>query len=262
MERAVNSMKVWIIRRNTLLRIGAVFIFGLFLLAGTMGAGAVIEANASAKELPIYCVETPNQEKKLALGINCAWGDEDIPKILDELDQYQVKATFFVVGEWCDAHPQSVSLIAKRGHEVGSHSDTHPDLPSLSEEEIRKEIQVSGQKIETLTGVRPTLFRCPSGSYDDRSIRLIREEGYYPIQWSLDSLDWKGTNEQEMIQRIVPKLTYGDILLFHNDTDYTAEALPGVIQAIQQQGYEFVTVGELIHQGDYTVDVTGRQFPG
>lgn len=255
-------MKVWVIGKKGFFG-GLLCLVLLFFLAGTAGIHTVRQAAASGeRELPIYCVETKDRAKQVALGINCAWGDGDILSILDTLDQHQVKATFFLVGSWCDAHPKSVKLIAQRGHEIGSHSDTHPDMPSLSEEQMIQEITESSRKIAQLTGSEPKLFRCPSGSYDNRTIQVIRQQGYYPIQWSLDSLDWKGTDEQQMKERILPKLTYGDILLFHNDTDHTAQALPGIIDAIQKKGYEFVPVGDMIYQGEYRVDLTGRQFPG
>lgn len=258
-EGKTNTMKYCILRKRELfLTVG---IFCTVLVFSLFGAQKVaVEVASDLRSLPIYCVETKNQEKKIALGINCAWGNEDIPSILDTLDDAGIKATFFMVGTWCDKYPDSVKLIAERGHEIGNHSDTHADMPSLSEAQIEEEIENCSQKIEKITGKKPDLFRCPSGSYNNLVVETAVRLGYYPIQWSVDSLDWKDLKPAEMEERILPNLTYGDILLFHNDTDYTARALPELIAKIQDKGYTFVTVGELIHRGDYTVDVTGRQF--
>jgi polysaccharide deacetylase family sporulation protein PdaB len=251
-------VRYWIIGKK-----GLAILCGCILLLITLGAmGArkiAVDVSAQLKTLPIYSVETENQEKKLALGINCAWGNEDIPAILKILEEEKIKATFFVVGDWCAKYPDTVRQIHERGHEIGNHSDSHPDMANLSEEKIRQEIENCSLKVEQATGQKPNLFRCPSGSYNNRVIETVKEMGYYPIQWSLDSLDWKGKTAEEMEARILPKLTYGDILLFHNDTKYTKDALQGIIQKIKDKGYSFVTVGELIYKGEYRVDVTGRQ---
>lgn len=235
----------------------------LLLLVGT-GCFAVhratVAAMTQARELPIYSVETEQKEKKLSLGINCAWGAEDIPDILSILEQEKIRATFFVVGDWVEKNADAVKLIDEKGHEIGNHSDTHPDMITLSESEIIEEIENCSAKVEQITGKKPTLFRPPSGSYHNRLISTAKSLGYFPIQWSLDSLDWQGKTVSEMKERILPKLTYGDILLFHNDTDHTAEALRKLIPAIQEKGYTFVTVGELIYQEDYHIDGTGRQY--
>lgn len=251
-------MRYFILKKTHL---AAIFVITIFVitLSALGGAKLVTETAAELKELPIYSVETPKKEKLISLGINCAWGNGDIPDILNTLDELEVKATFFLVGSWCDSFPESVREISRRGHELGNHSDTHKDMPSLSEEEIKAEIENCSEKIKALTGSKPTLFRPPSGSYNNAVISSAKSLGYYPIQWSLDSLDWKQKTPEEMEARIIPKLSYGDILLFHNDTKYTAQALPQIIREIKEKGYRFVPVGELIHKDSYTVDIQGRQ---
>lgn len=245
-------------RRELILIIGIFCAIVIFCAFGTQKIA--VDAMANIRSLPIYSVETKNQEKLVSLGINCAWGDGDIDNILSILDFEQVKATFFLVGDFCDKHPEAVKKIYEHGHEIGNHSDTHPDMPSISEEKMRAEIENCSDKIKKITGKKPRLFRAPSGAYNDNVIDTATELGYYPIQWSLDSLDWKDKTPQEMEARIIPKLTYGDILLFHNDTQYTSTALQGIIEKIKASGYEFKTVGELIFKDDYKIDATGRQL--
>lgn len=220
----------------------------------------VRQVSSASKALPIYSVELPKGEKKVAYGINCAWGNQDIAQILDDLDRLHVKVTFFVVGDWCKKYPDTVKEMADRGHEIANHSDTHPNMSKLSEQNIIKEIENCSQKILEITGQKADLFRAPSGSYNKKVIQTVQSKGYYPIQWDCDSLDWRGYTPAQMNQRIQKTLKSGSILLFHNDTDYTAAALPELITQMQNDGYEIVPVGQLIHRGSYRVDHTGRQF--
>lgn len=240
-----------------------IFAFCIIVIGGFGIVGirqAVISVGTGQRSLPIYSVEVAGQEKRVSFGINCAWGNEDIPQILDTLDQYQVKATFFLVGDWCERYPESVKQIFDRGHEIGNHSDTHADMPALSKTEISAEIENCSKKIEAVTGQKPKLFRPPSGAYNNAVVDTAHELGYQVIQWDCDSLDWKGLSAEEMQNRIFQKLRYGSILLFHNDTDYTAQALAPIIERIQADGYQIVPVGELIYWEDASVDHTGRQY--
>ncbi|MCL2856293.1 MAG: polysaccharide deacetylase family protein [Oscillospiraceae bacterium] len=220
-------------------------------------AGLSVGALAESKRRPIYSVETA--EKRVALGINCAWGNEDIEEILAVLERYGVQASFFVLGQWAEKYPQSVRDIAAAGHEVGSHSNTHADMTTLSEAQIRSQISESTAKIQELTGVRPTLFRTPSGAYNNQVIALIEDAGLYPIQWDCDSLDYRDLTAEQMWVRISKNLRPGSILLFHSGTKNTADALPQIIEQIRAEGYEFTKVSELIHPRPYTVNFEGRQ---
>ena len=219
--------------------------------------GAAITVGAQQPERPIYSVETP--EKKVALGINSAWGNEDIEQILAVLAQRGVSASFFVVGQWADKFPQSVAAIHAAGHEVGSHSDTHADMTKLSREGVLREIRESSRKIQAITGSAPTLLRPPSGAWNAQVVKLIEQEGLYPIQWDADSLDYRGLTAGQMQERIAKKLRPGSILLFHSGTKNTAGALGQIIDDIHAKGYEFVTVSQLVHPRPYTVDFEGRQ---
>ena len=212
---------------------------------------------SAPRRVPIYSVET--SRSAVSLGINCAWDDDDIPEILAALEKYGVKATFFVVGEWCGRCPESLAAICEAGHEIGSHSDTHPDMSRLGEAEIRAELDGCAEKIAAVTGSRPVLFRPPSGAYGNLLIDTAESMGYFVIQWSLDSIDWKGLSAGEIYDRTVPKAESGDILLLHSGAEHTAEALPGVLEGLISRGFEIVPVSELIYHEDYTIDHAGRQ---
>ena len=223
-----------------------------------LGVDAALSA-ASSRLTPIYSVETPRAA--VSLGINCAWGDEDIPAILAALEKYGVKATFFVVGEWCSRCPEALAAIHAAGHELGSHSDTHPDMSRLDEAAIRAELDGCAEKLKAATGERPSLFRPPSGAYGDTLIRTAKSMGYYVVQWSLDSIDWKGLSAQEIYERIVPKAENGDILLLHSGAKHTAEALPDILEGLVARGFDVIPVSELIYHENYSIDHTGRQHP-
>ena len=247
-------MRVWIISGRKVAK-GMALCFTIMLL---IGAGFTTWAlSGKEKELPIYSVEI--QEKKITLGINCAWDDPQIEEILDILDQYHAKATFFVVGEWCDKYPQLVKMIHERGHEVGNHSNHHPDMTKMSKEEIAADIEQAGAKIEQLTGTRPTVFRAPSGAYNDTVLETARELGYEVIQWDVDSIDWKNPDAQTIVSRVTSKVNPGSICLFHAGKENTLQALPQILEQLSDQGYSFVPAGELVYSMPYEIDRNGRQ---
>lgn len=209
------------------------------------------------KEKPIYCVET--DEKKVAISFDAAWGADKTKHILDILDAYEVHATFFLVGFWVDKYPDMVKEIDARGYEIGNHSENHPKMSELSVNQMKNEIISVNQKICNITGKTPNVFRPPYGDYSDTVIKTMRELNMHTIQWSIDSLDWKEYGKQELINRVLKKVKSGDIILFHNNAKYTPDALPEILTELQNQGFAVCSVGELIYQSDYNVDIQGVQ---
>ena len=158
------------------------------LMFGAVNMPAVV-ASATQRQLPIYCVE--RDQKMISISFDAAWGNEDTQQLIDILGKYDIKATFFVVGEWVDKYPESVKALHDAGHEVMNHSNTHAHMSQLSRDEIITDVNACNDKIEAVTGVRPTLIRPPYGEYDDNVITAIRSMDMEPIQWDVDSLDWK-----------------------------------------------------------------------
>ena len=244
-------------------RIGQAVLFTTLLTACaayTIGlnqeATAVV---AQKRELPIYSVE--HTEKVIAISFDASWGADKTISILDILDEYGVKTTFFLVGGWVEKYPDMVQEIFARGHEIGNHSDTHAHMNQLSEQGIRNELRIMSDRVEKITGVRPTLFRPPYGEYNDRVIRVSRAEGYEAVQWSIDSLDWKDRGTQDIIKQCTYRVEPGDIVLFHNDSNDILHALPTVIQHYQGLGYTIIPVSQILLNGPYTIDVQGKQHP-
>lgn len=220
---------------------------------------AIVGAAATTRQLPIYCVQ--RDQKMISISFDAAWGNEDTQALIDILGKYNVKATFFVVGGWVDKYPESVKALHDAGHEVMNHSNTHAHMSKLSREEIIADVQTCNDKIKAVTGVCPTLIRPPYGEYDDNVISSIRSIGMEPIQWDVDSLDWKDISAGEITQRVVGKVQPGSIVLFHNAALHTPEALPTILESLLKAGYTFVPISQLILPQPYTIDHTGCQCP-
>lgn len=252
-------MKIIVLRAKTILIL--CFVLGIVLSAlFTIKLPAVqsVFSASNGRSLPIYSVQT--EEKKVAIGINCAWDDSDIPAMLSCLAEQEVNATFFLLGEWAEKYPVSAATIAKSGQEIGSHSYSHRDLDSLSQSEILNEISQSQKSIQKACGQIPVLFRPPSGSYNDTVIDCIHQSGCIPIQWSIDTLDWKGLSAQEIADRVSDRLSPGAIILLHAGAEHSASALPLILHQIKSQGYEIVSVGELIYPDSISIDPSGMQL--
>jgi peptidoglycan-N-acetylglucosamine deacetylase len=210
------------------------------------------------KKVPIYCVDT--KEKKISLSFDISWGADTTPKLLDILDKYNVKATFFLVGGWIDDNGELVKEMVKRGHELGNHTNKHPDMSKISKERLIEEITTCEAKIMSLTGQGTKLFRCPAGEYNDLVLETVQGMGRYTIQWNVDSIDWKEQGASIEFNRIMKNTKPGSILLFHNTAKYTPETLPQIIEKLQQQGYSFVKVSDLIYKDSFYIDAAGKQI--
>ena len=213
------------------------------------------------RQLPIYCVQT--DKPQVALSFDAAWGNEDTAQIMDILAKHNIKVTFFMTGGWVESFPEDVKYIASQGHDLGNHSENHKNMSQLSDEEIRSELQKVHDKVKTLTGQDMTLFRPPYGDYDDQVVTVSRDMGYYPVQWDVDSLDWKDYGTESIIKTVLNHrhLGNGSIILMHNGAKYTPAALDAVITGLQDAGYELVPISQLIYRDNYHIDHEGRQVP-
>ena len=226
----------------------------IFCVKNTQTAGAGTD---SIRSLPIYSVET--DEKKVAISFDCAWGVEYTDKLLEIMAQNDVRCTFFAVQFWIERYPAFVEKIVAAGHEIGTHSRTHPYMSTLSKAQIQDELTTSSQAIEKLTGKKVTLFRPPYGDYNNTLIDTCAEMGLYPIQWDVDSLDWKNLSATEIALRIINGTKKGSIILCHNNGLHTAEALPLIFSTLKNRGFTFVPISELIYKDGYYIDHNGRQ---
>ena len=218
----------------------------------------IVETSTNQKELPIYNVQT--EENKVSLTMNCAWNADDIDSILETLKKNNVHITFFIVGEWAEKYPESVKKIYEAGHEIGTHSDTHPHVNKLSLEENIREIENGAKRIEEIIGNKINLYRTPYGEYNNTVIQAAKQKEYFTIQWNIDTLDYEGLTGEEMWKRIENKLEKGSIILSHNGTKHTADSLDMLIKKIQSKGYQIVKVSELIYKDNYSINNNGTQI--
>ena len=248
----------FLVLRRKWLTLGAAVLAAAAIFAA-VNYPAAVSASAATRQLPIYCVQ--RDQKVCSISFDAAWGADNTQKILDVLKEYGVTCTFFVVGNWADQYPEQAKAIVDSGNELMNHSNAHDHYNSLTADQIIADVNTCNDKIEALTGVRPTLIRCPFGEYDDHVIAAIRSMGMEPIQWDVDSLDWKDYDADTICRRVTSKVQPGSIVLFHNAALHTPEALPAILDCLINDGYTVVPISQLILDPPYTIDHTGRQFP-
>ena len=226
---------------------------GTFLMAHTLSDAV----SGQARLIPIYNVDT--QENKVAITFNCA-ASGDIDNILGTLENHGIKCTFFLLGSWSDNYPDEVQKIYDAGHEIGNHGYSHKDLPTMNYEKIMLDIQKCNETVRNITGHSPVLFRAPSGAYDNKTISAAEDLGMTTIQWDVDSIDWKNISASEIVERVTTRVKNGSIIQLHTGTKYTAEALPLILDFLETNNFQCVTVSELIYHDDYFIDNNGMQI--
>jgi polysaccharide deacetylase family sporulation protein PdaB len=207
--------------------------------------------------VPIYSVDTV--EKKVAITFDSAWGADKTQNIVDILNEYNVIATFFLVGFWVEKYPEMVKILNDNNIEIGTHSNTHADFAKLSKDQMKLELTTSMDLISNITGKSPTLFRAPYGSYNNNVISIAESVGLKTIQWDVDTLDWKGLSAMDICNRTLNKVNNGSIILCHNNSEHILEALPLMLQRLKLKGYTVTSVGNLIYHDNYTIDSLGVQ---
>ena len=211
----------------------------------------------STRKVPIYNVET--EEKQVAISFDAAWGADKTQGILDILKEFDVTATFFLVGFWVDDYEEMVKAIDEAGMDIGTHSNTHPDMVKLDKATMKEELETSISKIKAVTGKEVGLFRAPFGSYNNDLLEVAESLNLKTIQWDVDSLDWKGLSASEITNRVVSKAKNGSIILMHNNADNVLDALRLTLNRLKIKGYKVTSISNLNYQENYTVDRNGVQ---
>lgn len=169
-------------------------------------------------------------------------------RILDILASHQLHTTWFLTGQWAQQNPELARRVLREGHEIGNHSMTHPDLTTLSDEQVCQELTQADQVISSLTGqsTRP-YFRPPYGARNDQVRQLAANLGYRTVYWTIDTIDWRSdAAPQTITERVMSHLSNGAIILMHAGSDVEAQTLDQLIPLIQQKGYQIVTVTQLL----------------
>ena len=182
-------------------------------------------------------------EDGVSLMFNVYWGEEEVRGILDVLDEYGAKATFFIGGSWADDNVDCLKDIAARGHEIGSHGYFHRDHGKLDYQGNLDEISNSLKFINLAAGVQITLFAPPSGAYNDDTVAAAEALGLKTIMWSKDTIDWRDKNEADCYRRATENVSGGDLVLMH-PMAHTLKALPDILGYYKSQGLRAITVSE------------------
>lgn len=229
----------------------------VMIVAITTGV-SVTSAVATKRLIPVYSVE--RSDNKVALTFDCAWGADKTKLIMDEIEKNDYKCTFFVTGFWVDANKDLVKEINERGHQVANHSENHLHLGEANTQTIVTEIDTTSNKIKEIVGTSPLYFRAPFGEYDNGLINALNERQTQCIQWSIDSLDWKGLTGKEIADRVSSKIKSGDIVLFHNNSEHILDALPLIMLTLKNKGLSAVRVDELVYKDNFVINGEGKQI--
>ena len=184
--------------------------------------------------------------KYIALTFDDGPNQKVTPRILAALKEYDAKATFFMLANKVEYYPELALQVAYEGHEIANHTNTHVNLNAVKGKRIKQEVQNSQQRIEKAIGIKPTTFRPPYGEYNKTVIKYAKESDQEVILWSIDTLDWKSRNAKAIYNVVKQQARPNSIILFHDIHEPTADALPNVLKFLTDQGYEFVTVSELL----------------
>lgn len=199
-------------------------------------------------------------DKKIAITFDAANAASKTAEILDVLDKHGAKCTFFVIGRYVVNNPDLVREIEARGHEVAGHSWDHPDMPSLKNDQILTDFSKISEAFIEVLGHDVTLYRPPSGYSSQRDRAIARALGQEVVRWTVDSRDgFKDTTLNTVIKRVQNNVKSGDIVLMHVYGQHTIKALETLLPWYMDQGYEFVTVSELLLEGDTVIDTDGVQ---
>lgn len=256
-------MKIMIFKGKNFSFIITVVILVSLIIYNFLGVHTNVLANVTSNTideglLPIFGVSS--SDMKIALTFDCAWENSDTMLLIDILDKYDVKATFFATGDWCERYPDDVLMLFQNGHAIENHSYNHPHVQSIAKDKLISDTLACDDIIESITGVRPTLYRSPYGEFSDSMLSVF--ETHLPhkvIQWTADSRDWQGRQPHDMAHTIISNTQSGGILLFHNDTINTPQALEIILPALQDDGFQFVLVKDLILWDDYSINHQGLQ---
>jgi probable sporulation protein (polysaccharide deacetylase family) len=207
-----------------------------------------VKPTVHLEDLPAEPIYRGHPDKPMvSFIINVAWGNEYIPDMLETLNKYHVKATFFIEGRWAKENPEMAKMIVDAGHEVGNHSYTHPDMSQLSSSNIREQLVKTNEVIKSVTDITPTWFAPPSGSFRDEVVKIAEEMEMGTVMWSVDTIDWQRPEPHVLVERVLSKVHNGALILMH-PTSSTSESLETLILSIKQKGYSFGSVSMLVDE--------------
>ena len=223
-------------------------VISLILCITALTAAALGMARYMAGARPVFggpIYKGPKDTGGVAFTVNVDWGEEYIPDMLRIFEDAGVRAAFFITGRWAEKNSELAKHIADRGHIVGNHGYSHKDHSKLDYGQNKHEIVKAQEVLERVTGKAPEYFAPPSGAYNKHTVKAAGEAGCEVILWSIDTIDWKRDGPDRIVSRVGDKMHSGGIILMH-PTDQTLEALPFIIENIKGNGYEILSLEDLV----------------
>lgn len=252
-------MRIFVMKKSSLIK-AAVFV--LLIVGAVLYTQFIMQDTNEVfnpktnEQMPVCSVNT--DVKEIALTIDTAFGNDKTQELLDILDEYNVKATFFVVGIWAQENPELLQKIIEAGHEVQNHSMEHARYPDLKVEEILTDAQEAQTLLNEETGKNANIIRLPFGAFDDKTVKILMDNDFIPVKWSVDGQDWKTDDVKEVYNNVMKDVKGGDIIMLQNNTVGAEGALRDIIEKLLDKGYEFKTISELLPEGKITIDDKGR----
>jgi peptidoglycan/xylan/chitin deacetylase (PgdA/CDA1 family) len=195
--------------------------------------------------------------RTLALTYDDGPNDPYTGQLLEVLAKHGVKATFFLLGQFVSERPALARAVAEAGHAIGSHCYTHQNLIFLSSAQLRQQLEKASRAIEAATGVHPKLFRPPYGGRRPGTFSVVRNYGMVPVMWRVSCSDWSARSHESIVRHAVSQIKGGDIILLHDgghlrmgtDRSLSVRATDEIVRRYKGEGYEFVTVPEMMDGG-------------
>ncbi|WP_347490873.1 polysaccharide deacetylase family protein [Desulfoscipio sp. XC116] len=203
------------------------------------------QATTAAAIEPLY--QGDENVKAMALTCNVFWGEEYMGRMLEVLEEKNVHMTFFIGGTWAEKFPELMKKIYEQGHEIGSHGYSHPHPDNLSKQENSLDITKAEKIIYDITGEKPRLYAPPYGERGPAVLEAAQELGYRTVLWSIDTVDWQRPAPEVISKRVFNKMENGAIVLMH-PTAPTIHALPSIIDGLEEEGFQLITVGKMLEQ--------------
>lgn len=198
-----------------------------------------------------YAFSGPYNKAEIALTFDDGPDLVYTPQILNKLKNYGVKATFFLLGENAERYPNMVKRIVQEGHIVGNHTYNHPNLLKVSDEEYQNQIRKTEEILRKLIGYDPKFIRPPYGIITENQLRWATEQNFMIVQWSVDTLDWKGLSADKITDNVLGNAFPGSVLLQHSapggHLQGSVDALDRIVPELTAKGARFVTLPNMFH---------------
>jgi len=238
-------MRFIVIKKRVIFLAAAVALVFAALGAGvSLTDSAQVYLNKTTRKAPIRAVVTADKYVALTFDLGFEAGNAEAAAAV--LKSFEVPATFFAVGLWADENEGVVKRLSDAGHEIGTHSNTHPHIIKMTDAQMTLELESSAKTLTRITGKPVELFRAPFGEYSDKLLAVAGGLGLKTVQWDVDTSEFKTAGAAEMSMKVLSDARPGSIILLHTDARAVTEALPLIIEGLRVRGFGFRTVGELL----------------